>query len=102
MVDLAPSLPASCWPTEQPVCFSSVVSLFGSPGQANYSAANAFLDTLAYERRMQGLPALSINWGRWAQVGGAATQANRGEQIALRGVDSFSPDEGLQALGHLL
>jgi acyl transferase domain-containing protein/NADPH:quinone reductase-like Zn-dependent oxidoreductase/surfactin synthase thioesterase subunit len=52
--------------------YSSMVSLLGNPGQSAYGAANAFLDALAHERRAQGLTALSVNWGPWAEVGMAA------------------------------
>ncbi len=51
------------------VLFSSISSLFGTPGQANYAAANAFMDGLAHLRKNMGLNALSINFGPWHEVG---------------------------------
>ena len=84
------------------VMFSSVASALGSPGQGNYAAANAFMDSLAHYRRAQGRPALSINWGPWAEVGAAAARADRGERLALRGIGSFMPAQGLKALEQLL
>jgi myxalamid-type polyketide synthase MxaE and MxaD len=83
------------------ILFSSVAALLGSPGQANYAAANSFMDALAWERRAEGLPALSINWGAWSEVGLAA-QAARGGRLSQRGFGSISPGEGLEALSHLV
>ncbi|MFO1456194.1 MAG: type I polyketide synthase [Steroidobacteraceae bacterium] len=49
--------------------YSSSSALFGAPGQANYAAANAFLDALASSRRNRGLECTSIAWGAWSETG---------------------------------
>ena len=83
------------------VLFSSAASVLGSPGQAHYAAANAFLDALAWHRRAEGRPALSINWGPWAEVG-LATQPEQLRHLIEHGVEPIPAADGVHALSHLL
>ncbi|NEP14133.1 MAG: SDR family NAD(P)-dependent oxidoreductase, partial [Symploca sp. SIO2C1] len=85
------------------VCFSSIASMLGSPGQGNYAAANAFMDSVAHYRRGIGLPGLSINWGAWAAAGMAAS-LGKGHQHRLDaiGITAIETQQGMQALGSLL
>jgi NADPH:quinone reductase-like Zn-dependent oxidoreductase/SAM-dependent methyltransferase/acyl carrier protein len=83
------------------VMFSSAVSLLGSAGQANHVAACAFEDGLAHYRRALGLPALSINWGPWAEVG-AATRGTVSQRLQWKGFQAIEPEQGLRVLEELL
>jgi 8-amino-7-oxononanoate synthase len=84
------------------VCFSSIASLLGSPGQGSYAAANAFMDALMHDRRRLGLPGLSINWGPWAD--GMTTQLSDRQQTRLRdqGLAPIAPEQGLHVLETVL
>ena len=83
------------------VLFSSAASVFGSPGQAHYAAANAFLDALAWHRRNQGLPAISVNWGPWAGAG-MASRTDQRRHLKQSGFTPMPPTLGMQALSQLL
>ena len=85
------------------VLHSSLLSLTGSPGQANYTAANAYLDALADHRRALGLPATALNWGPWGEGGMARSTGTRGETMwKARGVRYLHPDGAVRALDHAL
>jgi polyene macrolide polyketide synthase/pimaricinolide synthase PimS1 len=79
------------------VLFSSAAATLGSPGQANYAAANAFLDALAQQRQAAGLPANALAWGLWG-TGGAITggldhaDLNR---MASAGMSPLTEEQGL-------
>ncbi|WP_431784624.1 thioesterase domain-containing protein, partial [Streptomyces chumphonensis] len=77
--------------------YSSASGVFGGPGQANYAAANVFLDALAHHRRAQGLVATSVAWGYWEQA--SAMTGNLGQQeqsrMAQGGLLPLSTPRGL-------
>ncbi len=81
--------------------YSSASSVIGSPGQANYATANALLDGLVADRRAQGLPATSINWGPWANGGMATSHAARAN-LSAQGLIPLEPSAALNGLGEII
>ncbi len=85
------------------VLFSAGAGWLGTPAQSGYAAANTAVDALAAYRLARGLPAVSIAWGPWADVGMAArmSEADR-ERMRRQGLGSISPADGALAFAHLL
>ena len=84
------------------VMFSSVSSIFGNPAQGNYSAANAFLDSLAHHRQALGLPGLTVNWGVLGGEGYVARNERVADFLARQGTLGISPGEATALLESLL
>jgi acyl transferase domain-containing protein/D-arabinose 1-dehydrogenase-like Zn-dependent alcohol dehydrogenase len=84
------------------VMFSSISSVFGTGGQANYASANTVLDSLAAYRRANGLPGLAISWGYLGQVGFVARHDEIAKRFEAMGIKSFSPQEALSLFGRFL
>ena len=81
------------------VFFSSAAALIGSPGQANYSAANAFLIGMSHYRKSLGLPCHSISWGPWEGEGMAAKMNLK---VSTNGLKKIKPRQAFEALDDFL
>ncbi|WP_285731614.1 type I polyketide synthase [Nocardiopsis sp. ATB16-24] len=82
------------------VLFSSVAGVLGTPGQANYAAANVFCDALAHRRREQGLPATSLAWGLWGEASGMTGHLD-GTDLGVLGRVGLLPMPTGEALRHM-
>ncbi|WP_026906950.1 type I polyketide synthase [Paucisalibacillus globulus] len=82
----------SGYPLDFFIMMSSIASLIGNIGQSNYAAANYMLNALAEYRKSMNLPALSICWGPWADMGMAASDQENLKRIATRGIFALPLD----------
>ncbi|ORB98715.1 hypothetical protein B1T48_28515, partial [Mycobacterium persicum] len=80
------------------VMFSSAAGVLGNPGQANYAAANAFVDALAHHRHRRQLPALSLAWGYWQTPSAMTAHLDPKDQarFARTGMLAITTAQGLQ------
>ncbi|MEP3629887.1 MAG: SDR family NAD(P)-dependent oxidoreductase, partial [Hyphomicrobiales bacterium] len=90
-------------PLDTFLLFSSITTFIGNPGQASYVAANGYLEGLARQRRIAGLPALAVGWGAISDVGYLARNEDVKEAISTRtGTQQFTADQALNALSRLM
>ncbi|MFF4567503.1 beta-ketoacyl reductase, partial [Streptomyces sp. NPDC001435] len=82
------------------VVFSSGAGVLGTPGQANYAAANSYLDVLAARRRAAGEAAVSLAWGYWADATTMTGSKDQGdiERISRAGLGALETAEGMALL----
>ncbi len=81
------------------VSTSSIASVWGGFGQTAYSAANAFLDGLAWRLRAQGISAISVNFGPWSA---GMADADSRARLDQRGVRTLSPADALAGLADVM
>ena len=90
-------------PMQSQILFSSVAALLGAPGQLNYAAANAAMDSLAATWGAQGQAGVSsIQWGGWAGGGMASADAGTAARLARMGMPLITPSQGLAALASIM
>ena len=82
-------------PLQSMLAFSSMAAVLGSPGQANYGAANAYLDAAASRLQAQGLAVHTVQYGAWV---GAGMAANTADKLSGMGIGALSADQGIRAL----
>jgi len=84
------------------VVFSSAVSVIGNPGQSNYTTANAFLDSVCKYRISLGLPALSINWGAWGDLGTIDINKNLQQKLEEKGYSYLKKNDFDEIMSSIL
>ncbi|MBQ7569152.1 SDR family NAD(P)-dependent oxidoreductase [bacterium] len=89
-------------PLQAFVLYSSVASAYGSAGQANYAAANAFMDALASWRQAKNLPVTIINWGPWSIGMGRALSPHHRQRLRELGMGTVDAHGGGAAFAELL
>ncbi|MEV6166530.1 KR domain-containing protein, partial [Streptomyces sp. NPDC052052] len=81
-----------------------IAGTLGNPGQANYAAANTFLDALAQHRHTSGLPATSLAWGLWSETSGMTGHLDKADlaRMSRLGLTPISTQQGLDLYDHAL
>ena len=82
--------------------YSSINSVIGSPGQANYAAANVFLEALAHRRKASGKPGLAVNWGHIGETGVASRSEKISEHLNRSGFLAMNPRTAIEIKGKLI
>lgn len=87
-------------PLDYFVLFSSISGVIGNPGQANYASANLFLDALSDFRQSRGLPALSVSWGAFGEVGYLSRHQKAKHYLNEMGLQDLNPKKALEFLSY--
>lgn len=84
------------------ICFSSIASKSGNPGQADYAAANEFLNTVVhwFSRHSRDICIRTVNWGPWKGSGMASDEVLKA--FHSRGLEPIEADDAASMIRHLL
>ena len=84
------------------ICYGSGSNVIGNRNQANYTAANEFMEALMRQRHAQGLPGLSISWGAIGNTGQVASDSDLKAAMMRQGVSAIDAGQAWAAIGHAL
>ncbi len=77
---------------------SSITSMMGNMGQANYAAANYFMNTFAYFLKKNNISGYTFCWGPWSQSGMASGSEDISENMKTMGISTFDKEQGQMVL----
>ncbi|XP_044262250.1 fatty acid synthase-like [Tribolium madens] len=84
------------------VVFSSVSCGRGNIGQTNYGMANSIMERICEKRKIEGFPALAIQWGAIGDVGLVAKMQKDNKELVIGGTLQQKISSCLNVLDQLL
>jgi acyl transferase domain-containing protein/acyl carrier protein/pimeloyl-ACP methyl ester carboxylesterase len=93
-----PAFLSSRVPLKNVIAFSSVVSDFGNRGQLSYATANAAVDASSAVLRNAGIPAVSVQWGAWRDIGMASKRPEALRTAESTGLGTLTTEQAMSSI----